>query len=234
MTATAGRIAAELAALDDTVAMTGPDDLTPAVPGPRHADDIDGPHLPATPEEWDGFVITDDTTLSRMLRALRSIRRQRDRVRAMVQPELDRLEAWATAQDAPLRDRADRLEAAVKDYALSRRTATGGRARSIGTPFGSVTTRLAGGGWEVADLDAVLAWAKGTAPALVKVTEVLSKADANRAFTVTDDGDVVDKATGVLVPGVKARPKSLSASVSLEAAEPDDDGGQAAQDGGGR
>lgn len=209
-----------MTALDETLAMTGADDLTPAtVPGPRHADDIAAPTLPTTDEEWATFTVTDDATLTRMIRALRSIQRRRDRVRAMVQPEIDRLEAWATTQDRPLADRAARLEAAVKDYAVSRRTATGGRVKSIATPFGEVRTRESAAGWEVADADALLAWAKVHAPDLVKVTESVVKADANRAVLVTDDGDVVTKAGGELVPGVKAKPRVLSASVTLEAAD---------------
>ncbi len=192
---------------DETLAITGPDDIAPAT-------------LPATPEEWDGFTITDDETLSRILRAIRSVQRKRDRIRALVQPEIDRLEMWAADEDAPLRERAERLEAAARDYALARRTATEGRVKSIGTPFGSVQTREAGGGWEIADVDAVLAWASENAPELVKVARSLDLAGAKRQMVADDDGTVVTKGDGEVVPGLKAKPRTLTAQVAVAAPEP--------------
>ncbi len=212
---------ADLTALDDTVAVTGPDDVTaPAVPGPRHADDIDTPTLPATDEEWDGFVITDDHHLTDMLRALRSIRRRQADVHALIAPHLERLyaeaarlEAWATDRTRPLEESARRIEAAATQYGIAHRT---DRRKSFATPYGTVQTRESGGGWEVTDPDEFMKWAKVYLPTVVKTTDSLVKADANRLVTVTPDGEVLVKGAGVLVPGVAVVPKQVKASVSLE------------------
>lgn len=238
-----------MTALDDTLAMTGADDLdnpmacldcgseqcagwplcgAPDDPQPagedtpviRHHDDIDPPALPATDDEWATFTIADHEHLTRMLRALRSIRRRQDAHRALIEPELDRLhaeiarlEAWATDRNAPLAESAARIERAAEQYAIASRT---DRRKSFATPYGTVQTREAGGGWEVVNSAEVLAWAKDNAPDLVKSTESFVKADANRAFTVAPTGDVVVKATGQVVPGVSVVPKRVTASVSLE------------------
>lgn len=184
--------------------------------------DLDLADAPQTPEEWAGVVVTDDAVLTRILRWARATQRQRDAVRAIVQPELDRLEAWAAEMDGPLRERFESLKRAAEMYVLDKRAHTEGRVKSVKTPHGVVKTSESGGGWEVADLDALLEWAEGARPDLVKRADpAFDLAAAKRVLKAVDKaagGEVTDPDTGAIVPGLKTKPTTVGASVSLEVA----------------
>jgi len=182
-------------------------------------DDVDLADAPQSPEEWAALDVTDDAILTRLLRWATAIQRRRDRVQALVQPEIDRLEVWAAEQDAPLRERLALVEEAAKRYALDRRAATGDKVKSIATPYGKAATSTAGGGWEIADADALIKWAQTARPDLVRVpAPEFLLADAKRVLAAVDKaagGDVFDPATGDLVPGLKTVPQEVRAKVTL-------------------
>ncbi len=188
-------------------------------------DDLDMADAPTTPEEWaTATVITDDETLTRILRWARATQRQRDAVRGIVQPELDRLEAWAAEMDTPLRERFESLKRAAEMYVLDKRAHTEGRVKSVKTPHGVVKTSESGGGWEVADEAALLAWARKAHPEFVKIPVVVESFDLAgskrvlKALDKTNGGEVMDPVTSEIVPGLKTKPTTVGASVSLEVA----------------
>lgn len=194
--------------------------------GHEHAptlDDMDLADAPGTPEEWDAVEVTDDETLTRILRWAAAHKRRLDRIRAIAEPEIDRIQAWATEQSAPHADRLARLERAAEEYVTTRRSVTGGKVKSLRTPFGTASTSLAGGGWEVTDLDALLSWAEKSRPELVnRPPATFALADAKAVLKAVDKsagGEVLDPGTNEIVPGLKTVPQVVKAKVALGGAE---------------
>lgn len=175
--------------------------------------------LPTDPNVRADYLITNDETAAKMMRRLRGITARRNRIAAFVQAEVDRIEAWAAEMDGPLRDDADTITGWLQEYALHVRSRTDGKVKRLDTPFGTVATKVTAGGWEKADPDALLEWAKAHAVRLVDFTAAFNLSRAKGDLKAEDDGSIVDPLTGEVVPGLKAKPARVTATVSLIAAD---------------
>ena len=184
-------------------------------------DDLDsfgrdpGPDVP----EGTVTVLADESAAWEWMRRLVGVRAKRARISRLAQAEIDRVGAWATAKDGPLAESEAHLTAALEDYALRRRQDTGGKVKSVDTPYGRIETSTSPGGWERADEVALLSFVERWLPDAVRVPPTPSpKVDLptlKRAAQAQDDGSVVFLATGEVVPGVKALPGSVTATVKI-------------------
>lgn len=153
--------------------------------------------------------------------------RKMEKIRASIEPQLDRvhaeearLEGWATDQCAPIQRYVDYLTGALADYALRARERSPLDARgepkvkSVSGPYVRVRTFLEGGGWTASEES--LAWAEASRPELVETVRKLRVADAKRLPTLqVVAGVVVDTTTGQEVPGITVAPRTVKAAVDL-------------------
>ena len=172
----------------------------------------------------DPDTVMSDEVAAQLVHALWALRRRIARkeatAAAALAAETARVNAWLEDQTGRSRVEADAIQARLEEWALDVRDASGGRRKSVSFPHGRVVTRESGGGWEVTDRAALLAWAKTYRPGLVETVESVSIAAARRVtsgLAVAVD-EVVDAATGEVVPGLSVAPKLVKASVTVDGA----------------
>lgn len=177
--------------------------------------------LAGAPDEWEApaddegrerFRIRNDRMCAWGVRKLAEALRRQAQVKAVRDAEVARVDAWAKAESGKFDRDVAYFTAILSEYALDVRDVED--RKSVSTPYGVVQTREGGGGWEVSDEAALIAWAKASRPDLVKVTESFSLADAKRTLEAADGGVVVPT-TGETVPGLKVRPTTVTASVKV-------------------
>jgi hypothetical protein len=185
--------------------MTAHEDLTEAT---------DLYEAPEDPEAREAFRITGPGQATWAMRKLRDARAAQADVAAVAQAEIDRIQAWATAEHDRIEHNAGFFEGLLTRWALDLRAADP-RSKTVSTPYGEVRTRTVPGKWDVHDEALVVAWARGSRPGLMQVRESLRLADAKKALDVTDDGRVIDPETGEIVPGIEVGPAQVTATVTL-------------------
>jgi hypothetical protein len=189
--------------------MTAVDDLTSAP---------DLYEVPVTDADREGFRVDVLGKAVWASRKLRDVQLRRREIAAVVAAEVERAQAWGAARDEALARDAAFFEHLLTDYALWVREQSGGRQKSVSTPYATIRTTTVGGGWEV-DTDMAITWALAHRPELVKVEERFALGDAKRALTATDDGQVIDTSSGEVVPGIRVKPGALTAKVTVDMSE---------------
>lgn len=147
---------------------------------------------------------------SEQFRALRSIQGERDRYKAEVAREVERLEAECDALTLPMEQEITRLLRCIENGAQALRALEGDEAkREWMFPYGAVglTVRQASVVLAGSSSD-LLPWAKESAPQLVtsEVVEKVDTAAAKRLVRIA--GDVVVDADGEVVAGFRVKPRS--------------------------
>jgi hypothetical protein len=168
---------------------------------------------PATPEELERWRVDGIGSATWAMEKVREIALQQKEIERITEARVERLQSWAAGQVAELQERRDFFEGHLKQYALDVRAANP-RRTTVSTPFGEVQTRNAEGRWQVDD-DLFLPWAKTHRPELVRVVESVELAAAKKALYAVD-GNVVDPASGELVPGVIPGQRSTTARVKVD------------------
>jgi hypothetical protein len=176
---------------------------------------VDLRDVPESDELREAYRIDGPGSAAWAMRKLRDARTRQAEVRAVADAEIERVQAWADTEHAKYERDAAWFEGLLTRWALDCRAADP-RAKSVSTPYGTVTTRETAGAWTVDDA-AVLEWARGRRPELVQVRESLRLADAKKALTVAD-GKILDPATGEVVPGIEVGPSRVTATVKLAGA----------------
>ncbi len=135
------------------------------------------------------------------LRKLATLRKQLAANNAIAEAEANRIAAWLTAVNEPVRKQVAFVENILNGYAIYERTSHD--RKTIVLPYGKLATRPVADKWEVADADAFVAWAEETGhKELVKTTtkpESLTVIKA--ALEVSEDGTILT-AEGEPVTGV--------------------------------
>lgn len=188
--------------------MMTPDELAAdlaAIPHPRD---------PAT-ETPDGapFTITDDGAAEWALRKLAAHRAELATVQARADEEIARIDAWTKRHQARIDPHIDYFTDLLINYARQQRTE--GR-KTLDLIAGVVKTTASGGGWRVADEDVLVSWLDRVRPELVERAPRVLKAAANKVLRVAVDGQVVDEASGELVPGVVVEPSRVTVKIETE------------------
>ena len=177
----------------------------------------DAPDLWEVPtgEEREAFRVDSLGKAVWAARKFRDVQILRREIATVVAAEVERAQAWGAARDESLSRDAAFFERLLGEYALKVRDQSGGRQKSVTTPYATIQTRPTGGGWEV-DSDAAVSWAKTNRPELVQVAEKFLLSDAKRALAATDGGEVIDPTTGTFVPGIKVKPSTVTAKVTVD------------------
>jgi hypothetical protein len=141
---------------------------------------------------------------------------QQKEITEVVEQRVEQLKAWAAAEIEKLQGRRDFFEGALKHYALTMREQDPKRNKSVVTPFGTVATTVGREKWSVADETAALDALRGTRPELVVTKESLALGEAKKVLESTDDGEVIDAETGLVVPGITVEVGPTTARVKLD------------------
>jgi Bacteriophage Mu Gam like protein len=173
---------------------------------------VDLRDVPESDELREAYRIDGPGSAAWAMRKLRDARIRQAEVRAVADAEIERVQAWADTEHAKHERDAAWFESILTRWALDCRAADP-RAKTVSTPYGTVTTRETAGAWTVDDA-VVLAWARASRPELVQVRESLRLADAKRMLTV-DAGKVIDADSGEVVPGIEVGPSRVTAAVKL-------------------
>lgn len=177
--------------------------------------------VPEEPQLRERFRIRNDDMAAWAMRKLVEAEAKAAALAATAQVEVDAAQAriaatraWLEVVTAEPKRSVGYFTGLLDEYARDERE--GADRKSFTTPYGRVTTTEVGGGWQT-DADAVIAWARVNAPELVQETTtttfLLAEAKKRRDWEVVD-GQVVVKATGETVPGIKVPTKDIKVTVT--------------------
>lgn len=174
-----------------------------------------------TEEERPGYRLRSLSHATWAARKLRDLRRRRLDIHTTAQAEIDRIQAWAAREDEKLAPDIDWFRSLVEEFALTERRRSGGKVKSVSTPYGGVRTRVTSAPWTVTDKDALMAWLEKHRPDLVRRKPApdpeFALGDAKKALTV-QDGEVFDPQSGEPIPGLKVGEPGITATAEVDAA----------------
>lgn len=175
----------------------------------------DEAELPEPARRW---TITDDGAAEWAMRHVAVADEELLRLRAQADEWAQRIQQWyVRASEAPLATKGF-MEAHLERYALERRAADP-KAKTLHLPAGRVQTTYRQARVEVADPDAVVAWAEAAGYAAVLRVKKEPRVSALREYAVvatTDAGLVAVDADGVVVPGTYVAPEQATATVKAD------------------
>lgn len=135
------------------------------------------------------------------------------RIRAAADEVIERYQAWAAEEIAKLQPNVERYERGLELQALARRDADPKAPKTLTLPGVQVSTRSAGGGWKITDMDALAEWIVEhdrhdlyTWKPSLPVSTLKAEFDA-------EGGSAFDK-TGEQVPGVTIEPPAVNVAIT--------------------
>lgn len=160
----------------------------------EYLNELDGP----LPEEG-AEITTDDTVASRLLRELSVLEKGIAANAATAERERAKITGWETRVNEPLQNKALWIRGQLEQYALHERR-TSDR-KTISLPFGTLTTRPKDPVWEIGQ--EFVDWARTSAPEFVRAKYEPIRDIIKKTLVPDSEGNALDVATGVPVPGVK-------------------------------
>ena len=191
---------------------------------------------PGDVEQSASWRVEDEGAADWVVRKIRRLRRERHRLQAQVQRHRDALEAYEDEVVAPLADEEERWTGLLDEWQRRRLDEDPKARRTVALPSGRVKARKVAPRPEVEDAVELLAWARSSAPELVRVREDVDRrrlgkaakgeetVDGLASLTPTDDGRLVHPQTGEVVPGVRMTAEGLAVSVDV-IEDSEDEGG---------
>lgn len=169
----------------------------------------------AEPERW---RIVDDDGAEWAMRHIAEATAELAELRARAARWQERIDAWFAQAAEQVARRADFFTAHLEWY--GRRERIEHERATISLPSGKVSARQVGAAVEIVDEEALLAWAKDNAPAIVRVREDVLVSELRKVCVSGDDGftTTVYAETGELIPGAGVRPEHVSVSVKVAGA----------------
>lgn len=137
---------------------------------PQLDEALAAPSAPAS-ERIQHWQITDDDEAEWAARNAVRFSKEMNEIKAHHTEWVRQVDAWLDARLAPLRARYRFFAQHLEQYALRVREESKGETLRVTLPSGYVQTTKVNDAVDIADPDAVLAWAKVHAPAAIKVTE---------------------------------------------------------------
>lgn len=158
------------------------------------------PVLPTDEAERERWRIDGDNTAAWAMRKAAALQARIDANTAIAEAEYERVQAWLAEVNRPIEHDLAFFTGHLENYARVQRLADPER-KTFRYPHGCVVSRKPPPTVEV-DEDVFVPWARGHAPELLKVDEVVKvKLATLKALQATDDGTVVT-ADGEPLPGV--------------------------------
>jgi hypothetical protein len=172
-----------------------------------------------TEEVREAFVIDDDQKAGWAMRKLRSLRIKQKANEEIAQAEIARVTAWLETVNKTIENDAEYFVSHLTGYGHRVRLNPDDPRKSVTLPHGKISTRQSSRKWAV-DSELFLAWARSSAPDLIRVKEepALTKIKEAYADLVVDDAATLKVITkdGELVPGLTIEEGNLSVSVEVE------------------
>jgi hypothetical protein len=172
-----------------------------------------------TEEVREAFVIDDDQKAAWAMRKLRSLRAKQKVNEEIAAEEIARVNAWLESVNKTIENDAEYFVAHLSGYGHRVRLNPDDSRKSVMLPHGKISTRQSSRKWSV-DSDIFLAWARASAPDLIRVKEepALTKIKEAYADLVVQNASVLEVITkdGEIVPGLTIEEGNLSISVDVE------------------
>lgn len=185
-----------------------------ATPAEAEAPYVDAEEPAVRTGEWRIQALADLDWAMKRRGELEAMQRAND---ALFKETVERLKLRLERLNKPLQNGVAFFTAAIHAYVITHRTELigTGRKKSRALLYGTVGFRKSGGGLEVKDADALLAWARTQPVELgyVRITEAPALAEIKRAH----------KASGELFPGTDLAPESEEFYVKSSEEKADDD-----------
>lgn len=174
-------------------------------------------HQPA--EGQPHFVVDNDRKATWAMRKLLDHRTEIDGIVAVAEAEIARIQQWADEQVAKHAPSIAYFEAQLTRYAASVREESGGKVKSVSTPYGKVTSRAGTDKWVIDD-EAFLDWARESYPSWIRTVEQrnvdVATLKANLSVESTDTlGLVAMTEDGEIIPGISIVPGETSFKVEV-------------------
>lgn len=166
------------------------------------------------PAGWTG--VTDDGLAQWALTKLAGYKAERDRIRRNAQAEVERIQTKAIADEKPLTGKIDWLEAELTGY-LRRIREADPKVKTYRLPGGNLVHRKGRTSTVVSDPVAFISWALDSGmDGVVKIAPQVSALTPAHGFSRSDEGIILNSATGEIVPGVQVVTGDDSYTVNLE------------------
>ena len=157
----------------------------------------------------DGFRVDTPEQAAWAMRKYRGMAQKRAQYVSLAEAERRRIEAWELRVTASVDSQMEFLAAHLEGYAMKQR-ASG--AKTIEFPDGAIKTRQTGASFEI-DKARFVEWAEESKrDDLLRVT-LAPDMTAIKASVVVDNGQVLDPASGEIIPGLAPIPERVSVKI---------------------
>lgn len=174
----------------------------------------------------EGFRVDSVEKASVVMRKYRRLAQKLQQNVALAQAEHDRIDRWLENTSAPIQGQMEFLQAHLEAWAMQQR-AEGNK--SVSLPDGSIKTRKQEHRYEI-DKSTFLAWAQEAKRDDLMRVSYAPNMNAIKESVLVDAGNVIDPASGEVIPGVMPLPDRVSVTIDpdleasdLEGMEDEDD-----------
>jgi hypothetical protein len=158
----------------------------------------------------EGFRVDTPEKAAWAMRKYRRLAQQANSNSDLAASEMARIDEWVSRVNTPLMSEMEFFAAHLEAYAVSQRAQ--GR-KSIDLPDGVIKTRSQGAG-VIVDKSTFVQWAlEAKRDDLLRVS-YSPNMDAIKSTTVIDQGNVIDVATGEVIPGAEPQPEKVTVSIA--------------------
>jgi phage host-nuclease inhibitor protein Gam len=173
------------------------------------------------PEEGEIPRPDNDHEATVLLRRIGQIRKAIEEAKALAEAETSKVKDWERTVNAPRERQLQFFESLLASYMAHVRITSGDKIKSLNLPTGVVKTTAAQPKWEVADVQAFLAWAEQQERASDFYEEVKKPATLGtlkKLLQNDGDGNIIDPSSGELVPGVSLTPPETPFTITINPA----------------
>jgi len=157
----------------------------------------------------EGFRVDTAEKAAWAMRKYRRLAQQEDSNKILAASEVNRINDWVTRVNASVCSEMEFFAAHLEAYAVGQRAQ--GR-KSIDLPDGVIKTRAQAAG-VIVDKSTFVQWAvEAKRDDLLRVTYTPNM-DAIKSTTIIDQGNVIDVATGEVIPGAQSQPEKITTTI---------------------
>lgn len=158
------------------------------------------------------FIVDDLSKATWAMRKLRSVVVGLEANAAIATAEKARIDLWLNDANKSLLPEREFWETHLTSY-LRKEREQDDSVKSITTPYGKITSRTTQPKWEMSE--ELTDWLLNHADTLVRVKYEIDKAEVKKKYEVAGT-EVIDPATGEVVPFIEITPSDISYKVEVE------------------
>ena len=149
----------------------------------------------------ESFQVTDDSSANWALRKIKHFMDQQKENNALAEAEIEKIEAWATAENGHIQQNIDYFQSLLATYALKKRDEDP-KFKSQKLPYGRIKFVKQQPKFNYNDDQLIESLKKAERTDLIKVKETPDKAAVKKLFVVHED-KLINPETGEVVEGVQ-------------------------------